>query len=66
MIVCPVCANAVTLPTAVEILIDRGGVHGRRVACPICRCVFSSITRVLKPSPLSPEQLAKVRSQPRG
>ena len=62
MIVCPVCANAVTLPTAVETLIDRGGVHGRRVTCPTCGCVFSTITRVLRPSPLRPDELARIRS----
>ena len=50
MITCPVCGNAITLPTAVETLIDRGGVYGRRVTCPACRCVFSTITRVLRPS----------------
>ncbi len=66
MIVCPVCDNAVTLPIAVETIIDRGGVHGRRVTCPTCDCVFSTITRVLRPSPLLPERLAKLRSQPRG
>ncbi len=66
MIVCPACANAVTVPAAVETIIDRGGVRGRRVTCPVCRCIFSIVTRVLQFSPLLPEQLAKLRSQPRG
>ena len=65
MITCPVCGNAITLPTAIETLIDRGGVYGRRVTCPACRCVFSTITRVLRPSPLSPKQLEQIRNQPR-
>lgn len=66
MTACPVCGNVVTLASAIRVTIDRGGVYGQRVTCPTCGAVYSATTVIIKESPLTIDQLAKIRSQPRG
>lgn len=65
MIVCPVCDNATGLKDSVRVLIDREGIYATECHCPYCGCVFTICTRVLKPSPLSPDRLKEVHNQPR-
>ena len=65
MIACPVCANITVLPSAIELTIERAGIHGRRVTCPSCGAIYSVVVQLLQDSPLSPKQLEQTRNQPR-
>lgn len=65
MTACPVCANVVTLPSAIEVIMDRTPIYGRRVTCPSCGTIYSVVVRVLRNSPLSPKQLEQIRNQHR-